>query len=233
MSPFTIFFLVVTFLYIIYYAVIITIDLNAKPKSEGDSSETLDTEGMLANADANDDSSYEPSTDREESYDSPAVEDYQPSGEEYHDDAPISEETEETSTPSPSEMDEDNPYGLTDDDNPGSIPEEQIEEVNTPSETTPAEEEKIVPEQESHEPELRIYEPPHVNGGLAEQLNASNETIEVESLTPCKPEMLADNVFDIVGIKRSFYGNDAAPELTLSEKLPMQNDEESCIMDKI
>lgn len=47
MSPFFIFFIIVTICYIIYYAAIITIDLNTKPKTSTESSETVDTDGIV------------------------------------------------------------------------------------------------------------------------------------------------------------------------------------------
>lgn len=45
MSAFTIFAIVVTICYVIYYAAIITIDMNAKPKDEVDNTETIDNGG--------------------------------------------------------------------------------------------------------------------------------------------------------------------------------------------
>lgn len=47
MSPFLIFFIVVTVIYIVYYAAIITIDLNTKPKTSAESSEAVDTAGIV------------------------------------------------------------------------------------------------------------------------------------------------------------------------------------------
>lgn len=226
MSPFTIFFLVVTFLYIIYYAVIITIDINSKPKSESDHSETLDTEGMLSSEEASDDNPDDGSDD-EESSSSPLPEET-PSDDENPFEEP--ETDEPYNIPSQAEEVDDNPYGLTDEEptvsEPMSEDQAETDEVNdTDNQETPSE--------EPFEPEVMIYEPEPVNGGIAVDINNNNEHIEAESLTPCKPNMLADNVFDIAGIKQSFYGSETPEQQTLSEKLPMGNDEEPLPMDRI
>jgi len=64
MSPFLIFLIVVTLGYVIYYAAIITIDMNAKPKDAVSSGETMETpDGMQATED--NDNSEEETTSRE------------------------------------------------------------------------------------------------------------------------------------------------------------------------
>lgn len=64
MSPFLIFFIVVTLGYVIYYAAIITIDMNAKPKETTSTSETMETPDGMQSSDDNDDSEEE-TTSRE------------------------------------------------------------------------------------------------------------------------------------------------------------------------
>lgn len=55
MSPFLIFFLVVTFLYVLYYAAIITMDMNAKPKDAVTQGETMEAPDGMQTSEDNDD----------------------------------------------------------------------------------------------------------------------------------------------------------------------------------
>lgn len=223
MTPFTIFFLVVTFLYVIYYAVIITIDLNAKPKTDGSQAETLDMSGIIPN---NDDDGNLDDEDIEESVSQPVSEEETP------DDNPEVEDQQFEKTPVPPYEEnnsfDDNPYGLKDDDDFGegssSESESDIESESQLGEGDTSDEDD--PKENPHEPEVVLYDSEPENGGIAVDINNNNETINAESLTPCRPEMLASNVLDIVGVKRSFYGNQEN-ESTLSHEMSVKNDEAS------
>lgn len=59
MSAFTIFAIVVTVGYILYYAAIITIDLNSKPKGESSNEETVDTGGLVSDTQEEDEENPE------------------------------------------------------------------------------------------------------------------------------------------------------------------------------
>ena len=234
MSAFTIFFIVVTLLYVIYYAAIITIDMNAKPKSESDNSETMDTEGMVPDSDGT-----EASEDDDEPASTPIEENESSSDEQPVIDAqPI---PEDEFIPSDVVPVDDNPYGLTDEeDTPSDEPKDEHaqepEVANAPSEEveTPA---------EDKEPEVKVFEPEPTNGGLAVDINNSNETIQAESMTPCMPNMLASEVFSIMNVqhayskpaadKQSEESTEQKEESTLSDNTPMPHDEESGTIDRI
>lgn len=245
MSAFTIFFLVVTFLYVLYYAVIITLDLNAKPKTDGTQVETVDTEGMIPDNDEGlpDDTV---SDDEEETTSAPVVEHDTPIDAE-SDLSPFAPHGNEIQPETQQPFD--NPYGLGDEDETSL--EASTAEIDSPSDETEHNQEEPNPDStedgEEPEPQIQFFGPEPSNGGIAEDINNSQETLIAESLTPCTPNMLATEVLDIVSIRRSFYGSeedenhaedddqshDNPEESTLSDKLPMENDEESLVLDRI
>ena len=233
MSAFTIFFIVVTLLYVIYYAAIITIDMNAKPKSESDNSETMDTEGMVPDSEGTE------SSEEDDEPTSTPIEESESSS----DEQPIigaQPIPDDEFIPSDAVPVNDNPYGLMDEeetssDDPNEEHAQEPEEKKTPSEEveTPA---------EDKEPEVKVFEPEPTNGGLAVDINNSNESIQAESMTPCMPNMLASEVFSIMNVQHAYSkpatdkneeSTEQKEESTLSDNTPMPHDEESGIIDRI
>lgn len=199
MSAFIIFLIVVNIGYVLYYAAIITIDMNVKGKQTNDKDQTIDTDGLVEQSDEDDDL-----TDEEPSI---PVEQYQgddiytskstiPESETQNDENINSDNTMYPVNGNMNTADmrfditDDNPYGLTDDDdNPRSIErivDQQRADSNNDDDNKVADDET---ESESKEAEIRVFEPQPSD--YATTLNAQGEPITAESTMPIRPEMMA------------------------------------------
>lgn len=119
MSPFLIFFIVVTIGYVLYYAAIIAMDMNAKPKDAVTQGETMEApDGMQTTEDNGGDDTEEESTSRE-------------ADEENDDDNPEGHSEDETDN---DHQDEDNNQGTYMNDD---VPPTEPEPESQPSDTEP------------------------------------------------------------------------------------------------
>lgn len=119
MSPFLIFFIVVTIGYVLYYAAIITMDMNAKPKDAVTQGETMEApDGMQTTEDNGGDDTEEESTSRE-------------ADEENDDDNPEGHSEDETDD---DHQDEDNSQGTYMNDD---VPPTEPEPESQPSDAEP------------------------------------------------------------------------------------------------
>lgn len=129
MSAFTIFLIVVTIGYVLYYAAIITIDLNAKPKGDGMNEESVDTADLVS------DVQDQPSDD-DELYDEHDSDGQDESQDDYHED---NIDNDEVDKPEDNDIFEtyqhnDEPSDYNDDEDRFHDDEERTDETNMPGE---------------------------------------------------------------------------------------------------
>ena len=200
MSPFIIFLIVVNIGYVLYYAAIITIDMNSKGKQTEDNTVNVEVEGITDDQIPDDDTPEETSSpiigeNEENEYASGSELDYQQS--EYTDEF----HTEDIA----SETVEDNPYGLTDEDEgTHTLPEDSMSDTsdgNVNDENKPSEVEDQESGNQPSEPELKIYEPaPQPPTEFVQHINAQSELITIESTMPVQPHMMAKTLLKARGL---------------------------------
>lgn len=202
MSAFIIFLIVVTIGYVLYYAAIITIDLNAKSKSSDNKDLSIDTDGLVEQSNdykesdegSDDDQASVPIEEQEDLSavsQSVSIESEQPG--EYEDMPPYP--TSEAIIPEDiysDSIEEDNPYGLTDEEDQKESIHPVIESQNTDINDT--DENDANPSEDINLPEtavpvVQVFEPEPSD--LASTLNTKGEPITVESTMPVRPEMMA------------------------------------------
>lgn len=151
MTAFIIFAIALTFIYIVYYSVIITIDLNAKPKNESSETETIDNgfDDTAQEGDDTDDSPYTEAHERQEEEqrqqedETPEVNHHCETVDNVQDDGMGADEESSTSVPEQTSYDDDI-YGIGDGDNV--IENDNGESDNHSADDNPLEPETLQPE---------------------------------------------------------------------------------------
>jgi len=203
MSPFLIFFIVVTIGYVIYYAAIITIDMNAKPKEAVSTGETMEApDGMdVSEENEENDESEEETTSREA--DDENDDDTSGFSEEETDDdgnhdinvnevpptIPPSEAESQSSDIEPSFEDDDDIYGIDKQTNDESVSEEETESTPSPEEEEPtSEQDEQLPSTQEESPEAT----PDTNEYTdTESEQSSNEESDTDKYTPDEEDLEA------------------------------------------